>query len=436
MSIAEITFDQARSRALELDAASNGRFGTLRIWVRDLFGRIALYAEGLPIEDRSFDEASEHIAAVLGAFASQPPLVRMEETLIGPMLASAAGREPIAQDGSSFFLERYVMGSEWLGSLLPNREPTPPRAVLFGLKGGVGRSTALAVWARHLAEFHAKKVLIVDLDLEAPGVSSILLRPIDRPRYGIVDWFVESAVGQGDRAISDMVATSPLGRGLEGSIHVAPAAGSNDQNYLRKLNRAYLDIPGEEGPITFASRMATMVDDLEAKVNPDVVLLDSRAGLHDIAAVALTRLQALNFLFAVNTNQTWDGYGYLFDHWHLLSKIDRSAFNDLRSRLQIVAGQIPELAQSEYFERIRSNAYELFLKLYDEEEDPEDVEAFNYAIDAEDAPHYPLRVHWSRAFQEYDPQQKPDAVTPEQHMAAFGEFLTRATGLLLSEEEE
>lgn len=436
MAESSLTFDQARHRALELDGSSRNQLGSLRIWVRDLFGRITLYAEGIPPDDQQrFDEAGHLISSTLGVYAGRPPLVRMEDTLLRPLLVGSPGCEPIADDGSSFFLERYVMGSEWLGSPLPNRPPRPPRAVLYGLKGGVGRSTALAVWARHLAEAHAKRVLVVDLDLEAPGVSSILLGANDRPRYGIVDWFVESAVGQGARALADMVATSPLGRGLDGSIHVAPAAGVDGEGYLRKLNRVYLDLPGPHGKVSFADRLAQLVDDLEAEISPDVVLLDSRAGLHDVAAVALTRLGALNLLFAVDTAQTWDGYGYLFDHWRVLWGLDRDAFDDLRGRLKMVAGQIPELHQARYFERTRAHAYELFLRLYDEA-GPADVQAFNYAIDADDAPHHPLRVHWNRALQEYDPQRRPDAVTSEQLQAAFGEFLRDATALLLPEEND
>lgn len=431
-----LSFDQARLRALQLDTERGSRLGSLRIWVRDLFGRITLYAEGLSLDEPArFEEATTLVSTSLGIYAGRPPVVRLEDTFLRPSLVAASAREPIADDASGFFLERYVMGSEWLGSPLPNRPPRPPRAVLYGLKGGVGRSTALAIWARHLAEAHGKKVLVVDLDLEAPGVSSILLGPNDRPRCGVVDWFVESAVGQGPRALSSMVATSPLGRSLDGSIVVAPAAGANEQSYLRKLNRVYLDIPGPQGKVSFADRLAQLVDDLEAEVEPDVVMLDSRAGLHDVAAVALTRLDGLNLLFAVDTAQTWDGYGYLFDHWKTLSTIDREAFDDLRGRLKVIAGQIPELNQTEYFDRVRAHAYELFLRLYDQA-GPEDVDAFSYAIDAEEAPHHPLRVHWNRALQEYDPQRDPGAVTPEQLRAAFGDFLRDATALLLSEEDE
>ena len=64
------------------------------------------------------------------------------------------------------------------------------------------------------------------------------------------------------------------------------------------------------------------------------------------------------------------------------------------------------------------------------------VEVATYAIDAEDAPHYPLRIHWNRALQEYDPQNNPGAVTPEQIRAAFGDFLEDATALLIPEDDD
>lgn len=40
----------------------------------------------------------------------------------------------------------------------------------YSYKGGVGRTLALANFARHLASHDNKKVFVLDLDLEAPGV--------------------------------------------------------------------------------------------------------------------------------------------------------------------------------------------------------------------------------------------------------------------------
>ena len=47
-------------------------------------------------------------------------------------------------------------------------------------------------------------MLVVDLDLESPGVSSAALAAADPPDFGVVDWFVEDLVEQGDRVIERM----------------------------------------------------------------------------------------------------------------------------------------------------------------------------------------------------------------------------------------
>src|SRR5213078_2270205 len=69
-------------------------------------------------------------------------------------------------------------------------KPGIPRTVTFySFKGGVGRTTALTHVAWMLA-MRGRKVVAVDLDLEAPGLSSLLnLTPM--PEHGIVDYFYE-----------------------------------------------------------------------------------------------------------------------------------------------------------------------------------------------------------------------------------------------------
>ena len=72
----------------------------------------------------------------------------------------------------------------------PQRQPSLPRTVTFySFKGGVGRTTALTHVAWILA-LRGRKVVAVDLDLEAPGLSTAFnLNP--QPKYGIVDYFYE-----------------------------------------------------------------------------------------------------------------------------------------------------------------------------------------------------------------------------------------------------
>ena len=129
-----------------------------------------------------------------------------------------------------------------------------------------------------------------------------------------------------------------------------------------------------------------------------MVFLDSRAGLHDIAAVTVTRMGADVFLFAVDSAQTWTAYGFLFRHW--CQHFQVAAF---RSHLQMVASMVPETGRDEYLNRFREHSWDLFREhLYDEAA-PNDTDAFSFDVADEEAPHYPLPVFWHRALQKFDP---------------------------------
>ncbi len=425
-----VRFEQAWCDTLE--ALRRNRQGVLRevgrvVLVRDLFGRLHLALERAARAEH-LDVLLEEIAGSAGPFWSGQVLDG--ETMYA---SEHVFESPDRVDlGAGLWgVERSVIGAEWGRGPLPNRGLRPPRATLYGLKGGVGRSTALSVWARHLAEV-GKRVLVVDLDLESPGVSSLLLPAEAKSDFGIVDWFVEDAVGNADQELLQlMVTTSPVAGGTAGEVLVAPCAGTVGSDYVAKLARAYVDLPGPDGRGRgFAERLAELIDQLEETHRPDVVLLDSRAGLHDLAGVATTRLDAMTFLFAVGTRQTWDGYRILLRSWAGHPSVAR----EVRERVRVVASQIPETERTPYLERLREAAYDVFSESLYEEAGPDDSEAFNFDVTVTDAPHDPLRIYWSRALQDWEPTS--DAVSPEQLDASFSDFLVRATELVLSEGAE
>ena len=74
--------------------------------------------------------------------------------------------------------------------------------------GRMRRSTTAAALAWHLAR-KGERVLVVDLDLESPGLASALFEPERCPTFGMTDWFVEDLVGQGDQVLDDMTAARP-----------------------------------------------------------------------------------------------------------------------------------------------------------------------------------------------------------------------------------
>jgi hypothetical protein len=456
-AVRPVRFDDALRIAIDRVTLAVGS-GCRTVIVRDLYGRIHVVLDDRPPARAPSDEARAELASVLrsrlGAFAPRGELVRLASEMVDPAalldtedalelpdrppLAEPSTDEERAADSarrlggapSIRVVERTVLAS-WLRK--PLGVPKTPRITLFGIKGGVGRSTATAVLAHRFAQAN-KRVLVIDLDLESPGVGPVLLPEARCPEFGVVDWLVEQAVGQQEGLAAEMAAKSPLGEASDaGEIIVVPSAGRSREgyDYLAKLARSYLDTPGEDASLDFAERLSRLVVDLESHWKPDVTLLDSRAGLHDIAAVAVTRLGATSLLFAVDTPQTWAAYRILLDRWRQYPR-QAAAF---REDLKMVAALTPESRTSEYLERFTTNAYRAFQDtLYEEAGDKAD--AWNFDLHDPDAPHVPLRVEWSRALVQYDPVGDPGALTPQQVEAAFGSFVDGVSALVFGERDD
>lgn len=328
-------------------------------------------------------------------------------------------------------LDRQVVGQDWLrpNDPSPSVNNTPPRLVFYGLKGGVGRSTALAMLAYQLAH-SGKRVLLVDFDLESPGLSGLLLPPDRLADCGMVDWFIEDAVNQGDAVLDRMISVSPLSEQTQGEIRVAAAMGIGEDFYLAKLSRIYADVARDGHVEGFSQRVRRLVNTLEVQEKPDVVLIDSRTGLHDLAAVSIVSLATFAFLFAADTAQTWQGYRLLFSHW----QSHPSVLLAVRERLVMVEALFPESDQAVRASRFLQNAYTLFSETIYEQIEPgkePDSDVFNFDMNDTAAPHYPLRIKWNNRFQEFDPLLLLKNILTEADIAAtFGDFLDGAKRLI------
>lgn len=414
--------------------------------VRDVYGRVRFAidceAQQYPAAAR---ERLEISLARLGSYATKGEVI-FRDDLSNPdvifkspdwhLTTVPAGFDDEDQanpDLTVLVLDRQVMGQDWLN---PIAEPVahPHRIVFYGLKGGVGRSTALAMVAYGLAR-EGKRVLLLDFDLESPGLSGLLLSPERVAEFGMVDWFVEDAVGQGDSVLRNMVSDSPLADTTTGAIRVVAAMGQGELAYLSKLARVYTDVPGREGRQglrRFATRMQYVVQLLEAQEKPDVVLIDSRAGLHDVAAISITSLADTVLLFATDSAQNWLGYEQLFAHWQHRPEVCAQ----VRDRLAIVQALAPKNNRADRSTAFLNHAYELFSStLYDEIAPPvsalgqpftQSVEPYSPPMEDEAAPHFPIRVDWDEVFQEFDLKVRPEhgGVSEAEIDAKFGALIS------------
>ncbi len=364
---------------------------------RDLNGRVRLIVdekwEGDESQQIVLDNIAQKIQEELGSHAYPAD----QAVLFEPDIDDFLDRESSFRlEGASdvFVIDRLAVESNW--SRIASETLYVPRTVFFSIKGGVGRSTALAATAWALAE-QGKKVLVLDLDLESPGLSSALLPNDRRPFYGITDWLVEDLVNNGDVVFENMVATSALSH--NGEILVVPAHGVNPGEYIAKLGRVWMpkvDTGGKRE--SWSDRLCRLLGALEARWKPDVTLIDSRAGIDEVASACITELSASTILlFAVDGDQTWSGYRLLFQHWRKTGVV-----RDIRERLQIVGAMIPEVGTGEYVEGLLERAWDIFSEeLYDEVPAGKvsgEEGVWSYDQSDESAPHYPWAVKWHRSF--------------------------------------
>ncbi|HWU89915.1 MAG TPA: AAA family ATPase, partial [Kofleriaceae bacterium] len=197
--------------------------------LRDAGGRLCFFNDR-DVAPATALEISAEIKAVLGPYA------RPDRLAVG---SGEPGAQRVLQDPAALpvtvdlgdgevltvrYLDRRIVGADWLQPPSSPLEPAAPenevapgartlRVAFSSLKGGVGRSTALTVVAAEQAR-KGRNVLVIDLDLEAPGIGSLLLSEDRMPGFGAIDYLLERNFGAVDRAIvSDMVGTSALTQG-------------------------------------------------------------------------------------------------------------------------------------------------------------------------------------------------------------------------------
>ena len=220
-----------------------------------------------------------------------------------------------------YILERHIAKQAWTG----NQVGTPPwsedlvenkhkPAIIsfFSFKGGVGRTSTLVATALTLAS-NGHRVAIVDLDLEAPGLATIF-SPDDVDNQGVIDYLLEKKIQQNDWRLNTHIIPineqTLLGDDGE-SLQLLPA-GTVDDNYLEKLARLDFQnlVDGE-----LQSTMQNMLRELESAVeNLDFILMDARAGFHDIGGLAITALSHAAVIFGTQSRQSWAGLTHVIRH--------------------------------------------------------------------------------------------------------------------------
>ncbi len=168
----------------------------------------------------------------------------------------------------------------------------------YSYKGGVGRTMALANVAAKLAE-EGRRVLLIDFDLEAPGLDAFEGLGCEKGHSGVVEYVAEYlSTGKAPPIGAFVRECIPSATHLRGKLWLMPS-GKKDPQYNRDRARInwtelYDKYDGEE----FIENWKA---DIEKTYAPDYVLIDSRTGLTDVGGICTLHLpQLVVLLYALN----------------------------------------------------------------------------------------------------------------------------------------
>ncbi|WP_295385436.1 P-loop NTPase [uncultured Thiodictyon sp.] len=201
----------------------------------------------------------------------------------------------------------------------PQRKPR--RVIFYSYKGGVGRTTALVHTAFHLARA-GKRVAVIDLDVEAPGLHTVLPRSDRAPIVaGLVDYLWERQIRPFDEVTDECLETclvgTPAGQAkaisyavedpvARAQVQVIPAGAVGD-DYVRRLHT----LSFEDVLTRSDDAWALFEQELAEQLDPDFMLIDARTGLGDWGGLSLLRLADEAFLVLYPSDQNGEGIRFV-----------------------------------------------------------------------------------------------------------------------------
>jgi MinD-like ATPase involved in chromosome partitioning or flagellar assembly len=345
--------------------------------IRDVYGKIRLYLE----HDDSFKPTETDITTLekslsqkIGSYYGKDIwLPQGEQDAYKPLIQVIIEERTTAEWDSPavsprwYILERHVAKKAWTDkdSNTPpweqkyvDRGNKPAIVTFFSFKGGAGRTTGLVACAITLAR-RGHRIAIVDLDLEAPGLSTIFF-PDNLENPGVIDYLLEKKVQPKNwplkthiLSINEQTLLGDIGETLR-----LVSAGTVDNNYLEKLARLdFQNLVDNQLPET----LRDLLRELESASKPlDFIFLDARAGFHDIGGLAIADLSHGAVIFGTQSRQSWAGLT------HVIRRLARTSASEQLPVLLVhaMAPALRETGRVEELKAFADKAYETFQNNY------------------------------------------------------------------------
>lgn len=256
----------------------------------------------------------------------------------------------------------------------------------YSYKGGVGRTTALVTSALELAR-RGKTIVLVDFDLEAPGLATLFFSENDAIEYskvkGVIEFLIESNI-KDNMLVNDLddyffsITDTDIVGTEGGKLIIVPAGTTSEElaeNYLEKLARIDLNMSayrGENSPVSNLFRL------LAEKFHPDFIFVDSRTGINDVGGLALTKFSDLSVMIFYGNRQNMFGLRMIVP-----------VLKELNVPILLVNSPVPtnESDKEDEIDYYLETSYEIFCNYYyDNDCIPERFD--------KSAEHYPINVSY------------------------------------------
>lgn len=176
----------------------------------------------------------------------------------------------------------------------------PLIVTFYSFKGGVGRTTSLALVASALVR-QSYRVVLIDFDLEAPGLSFLFPSPSE-PTLGILDYLHQQLFDPDTTPLTLDDFYYRVEVPSRGELYVLPA-GKFDEGYIHRLADLDLRMLYQRDKNPFRQ----LIEHINKEIDPDVILIDARTGFNEMGAIALLDSADLGTICFLPSKQSYQG---------------------------------------------------------------------------------------------------------------------------------
>jgi hypothetical protein len=160
-------------------------------------------------------------------------------------------------------------------------------------------------------------------------------------------------------------------------------AGKINEHYLQKLSRLDYELIARYTDQS-NSPLADLFAHIKREIKPDYLLIDCRAGLHDLGGLAVHQLSHANVIFGLDSEQSWQGLHCILRGLGLIDSPPPCLLVQAMERPTLDA------RTKESRDRFLGKAYDVFSETYYAEGEVPD-------IDSQDDPHYPWPLAYNQS---------------------------------------